>query len=209
MNVSTRPLLAVFSLSVFSLVLSVPSFAGKMPASEPGTYEVDPAHTRVQFVVPHFVISKVEGRFNEVAGKVVIAKDWKDAQFEATIQTKSIDTAVAKRDDHLRSPDFFDAAQFPTMTFKSTKIRADGDDLKIEGDLTIKGVKKHVTLKGEYKGGLNDPWGNHRIALKGETKINRKDYKINYNDKIDIGPTVGDEVEIKIIVEAIKPIAKK
>lgn len=207
MNLCNRPLL--FVIALLALPLPTSAFADKMPASEPGIYEIDPAHTRVQFIVPHFVISKVEGRFNEVAGKVVIAKDWKDAQFEATIQTKSIDTAVTKRDDHLRSPDFFDVAKFPTMTFKSTKIHVDGDDLKIDGDLTIKGVKKRVTLKSEYKGSLNDPWGNHRIALKGETKINRKDFKINYDDKIDIGPTVGDEIEIEILVEAIKPIAKK
>jgi polyisoprenoid-binding protein YceI len=198
------------NLAVAAILLSsLSAFADKMPAHQAGTYEIDPAHTRVQFKTPHFVISEVEGRFNEVSGKITLAPEWKDAKFEATVQTQSVDTAVAKRDEHLRSADFFDVTKHPTMTFKSTKVTVDGDDLKVTGDLMIKGIKKKVTFDVDYEGSLNDPWGNHRVAFKGETKINRRDFKINYGDKGDKNPTVGDQVEIELIVQATKPLPKQ
>src|SRR5690606_28101790 len=108
-----------------------------------------------------------------------------------------------QRDDHLKSADFFDAKKFPNMTFKSKEFKGKPSDFTVTGDLTIKDVTKTVVLKGKYTGFAKDPWGNTRSAFKLTGEINRKDFNIQYNDRIDIGPAVGDEVSIVILSEAI------
>jgi polyisoprenoid-binding protein YceI len=173
-----------------------------------GKYNVDPAHSRVSFTIPHFVVSEVQGRFNDVKGSFVLDKDIGKSKVDVTVAISSIDTAEKKRDDHLRSPDFFDAKKFPTMTFKSKKFTGNLDDFKVTGDLTIKGVTKEVTLDGKYTGSVKDSWGQIRAAVKATGKINRKDFKINYNDMVEAGPAVGDEVTINIISEGIQEKAK-
>lgn len=175
-----------------------------MPNYMPGQYKVDPDHTRVEFVIPHFVISEVEGRFNDVKGSFTLEKKFTLSKVDAEVAIASIDTAVVKRDEHLKSKDFFDAATFPTMTLKGKKFTGKPESFTLVADLTIKDVTKEVTFKGKYTGGIKDPTGNERVALNMSAKINRKDFHVNYNEKIDIGPAVGDEVTIMIRTEGIK-----
>lgn len=169
----------------------------------PGTYEIDPAHTRVSFIVPHFVISHVEGRFNDVKGEFTLAEPFPVSKASVTVQIKSIDTGVKMRDDDLRSKNFFEAVKYPTMTFVAKSFSGTPDACKVVGALTIKDVTKDVTFDGKYTGVVNDPWGNQRAAIQLTGMINRRDFHINYNEQIEIGPGVGDEVVIRIYSEAI------
>jgi polyisoprenoid-binding protein YceI len=188
---------ALFIFITFSAFAVLPNYM-------PGLYKVDPDHTRVEFVIPHFVISEVEGRFNEVKGNFTLDKKFTLSTVEAEVAIASIDTAVAKRDEHLKSADFFDAKTFPTMTLKGKKFSGKPESFTLIADLTIKDVTKEVTFKGKYTGGIKDPSGNERVALNMSTKINRKDFHINYNEKIDIGSAVGDEVNIIVRTEGVK-----
>lgn len=175
----------------------------------PGKYNVDPAHTRVSFLIDHFVVSEVQGRFNDVKGTFTLDKDISKSKVDVTVPIESIDTGVKKRDDHLRSADFFDAKKFPTMTFKSKKFSGSLDNFKVTGDLTIKDVTKEVTLDGKYTGSVKDSWGQIRAAVRATGTINRKDFNIKYNDMVEAGPAVGDEVRISIISEGIQDKQKK
>lgn len=168
---------------------------------DPGKYNIDPAHTRVSFLIDHFVVSQVQGRFNDVEGHFTLSQDMSKNEIQATVPIASIDTAVKKRDDHLRSEDFFHAEKYPTMTFKSKSFKGDLDDFEVTGDLTIKDVTKEVTLEGEYNGSVKDSWGNIRASIELEGEINRKDFNVNYHDVVEAGPVVGDEVEIEIIAQ--------
>lgn len=183
-----------FSLSAFAI----------MPNYVPGQYKIDPDHTRVDFVINHFVISEVEGRFNDVKGNFLLAKKFTLSTVESEIAVASIDTNAPKRDEHLKSKDFFDVATYPRMTLRGKHFTGKPGSFTLVADLTIKDVTKEVTFKGKYTGMIKDPWGNERVALNMSAKINRKDFHINYNDKIDIGPAVGDEVTIMVRTEGIK-----
>lgn len=174
-----------------------------------GKYNIDPAHSRVGFEIAHFVISKVQGRFNDVEGTVEISRDLSKCNINVTIPTASIDTAEKKRDDHLRSADFLDAKKYPKMTFKSKRCTGTIEDFKVTGDLTIKDVTKEVVMDAEYEGSVVDSWGNQRAAFTADLDIKRKDFNVKYDDKIDIGPVVGDKVEIEIITELILEKPKK
>ena len=134
-----------------------------------------------------------------------------DALKEATgtIQVQSIDTGVAQRDNHLRTADFFDATNHPTITFKTKRVEKSGDDLILIADFMMRGVTKELRLPATLSKPIKDPWGNTRVGLEAKTKLNRKDYGIRYNDMIEGGiPAVGDEIEIEINAEAIKGAAK-
>jgi polyisoprenoid-binding protein YceI len=157
------------------------------------TYKLDPAHTSVGFAIAHLVISEVEGRFNDVTGEVTLEKDALTGA-KATIQVKSIDTKVEKRDNHLRTADFFDAEQYPTITFESTKVEKD----KITGKFTMHGVTKEITFPYTLRGPIKDPWGNMRVGIVAETALDRTEYGM----KSMMG--VGDQVKIKLGAEAIK-----
>src|SRR6266853_1216634 len=135
------------------------------------TFKIDPAHTGVRFTISHLVISEVNGRFDDVAGEITIEKDALTGA-KATIQTKSIDTAIKKRDDHLRSADFFDAEKYPTITFESTKVEKN----QSTGNFTMHGVTKEISFPFKLKGPIKDPWGGTRVAITAETEINRTDY---------------------------------
>lgn len=168
------------------------------------TYTIDPAHTRVGFAARHFGINTVKGKFNEFTGKLVMDGDaLKEAA--ATIQVQSIDTGVAQRDNHLRTPDFFDAKSHPTITFKSKRIENSGNQLTLIGDFTMRGVTKELRLPLTLSKPIKDPWGNTRVGLETKAILNRKDYGIKYNDLLETGiAAVGDEIEIEINAEAIK-----
>jgi polyisoprenoid-binding protein YceI len=171
------------------------------------TYEIDAAHTSVQFSVRHMMISNVRGEFTKLSGKATgdVANPTA-ATVEATIDATSVDTRNEKRDEHLRSPDFLDTAKFPTMTFKSTTVEKAGDGWKLGGDLTLHGVTKPVVLDvTNVTPPTKDPWGNTRIGAQATTKISRQDFAISFNKTLDGGGVlVGDEIAITIDVEVMK-----
>ena len=173
---------------------------------EKAVYALDPAHTTVEFVVRHLMITKVRGRFTTFDGSVELepGSDLPGA-IRATIQAASIDTREEQRDAHLRSADFFDVEKFPTLAFESTRIDGTPDEFMIDGKLTIHGVTRDVSLRGSFEGRANDPWGGVRVGYSAHTTINRKDYGLNWNAALETGGVVvGDEVRIELNVEAIR-----
>jgi polyisoprenoid-binding protein YceI len=172
------------------------------------TWEIDPAHASVEFRVRHLMVTWVKGTFPDVTGTVAIDEtDLTKSQVNVTIGTASIDTNNAKRDEHLRSGDFFDTASYPTMTFVSKKIVAEGGLLRqVIGDLTIRGTTREVTLSvGELTPAVKDPWGNTRRGTTATAEINRKDFGLTWNKAMETGGVVvGDEVKITIDVELIR-----
>ncbi len=183
--------------------LAIPTLA----VAETTTWNIDPKHSDATFAVKHLVISTVRGEFGKTTGAVALdEKDVTRSTVEATIETGTIDTRVADRDTHLKSPDFFDVAKYPTITFKSTKVEKAGEGkLKVTGNLTIKDVTKPVVLEvtGPTKE-IKDPWGNTRRGLHATTKLNRQDYGLKWSKTIEAGPVVGDEVAVEINGELIK-----
>jgi len=183
-----------------------------LPAlADTSNWKLDSSHSQTNFSVKHLVISTVRGEFGKTEGTVVLDEgDITKSKVEATIDVASVNTREAKRDEHLKSPDFFDAAKFPKMTFVSTKIEKAGDGLKVTGNLTLKGVTKPVTLDvtGPTKE-IKDPWGNTRRGLSATGKINRQDFGVAWSKLIEAGPVVGDEVTINIEAELLKDAPKK
>jgi polyisoprenoid-binding protein YceI len=174
----------------------------------PGSYKVDPGHSKVGFEIPHLVISSVEGRFNEYQGDIVLAQPFAGSSLQAEVKVASIDTAVKDRDTHLKSADFFDAGKFPTMTLKSRRFEGTPEAFQLQGDLTIKGVTKPVTFDGKYLGTVVDGYGNQKIALEAKAKINRKDFGLTWGKMVEAGPVVGDSVTIVLKLQAAKPSQK-
>ena len=170
------------------------------------TWNIDPLHTQSEFSVKHLVISTVKGEFGKTAGVLKIDdKDITRSSVEATIDTTSINTRIADRDTHLKSPDFFDVAKYPTITFKSTKVEKAGDGLLVTGDLTMKNVTKPVTLTVTGPSPeIKDPWGNARRGLSARGKLNRKDFGLMWSKAVEAGPVVGDDVNIEIDAEIVK-----
>ena len=168
------------------------------------TYNIDPMHSTVGFAVTHMVINTVHGKFDEFSGSVVLdGNQLKEAT--GTIQTKSINTGVERRDNDLRSPNFFDATKFATITFQSKRAEKQASDTVLVGDFTMHGVTKELSLPVTIKGPVKDPWGNTRIGLQARTKLNRKDYGLKYSQALETGGlVVGDEVELEINAEAVK-----
>jgi polyisoprenoid-binding protein YceI len=172
------------------------------------TWQIDPAHTNVEFTVHHMMISNVKGQFQKTSGTITAnGTDPASAKINATIDATLIDTRVDRRDAHLKSPDFLDVAKFPTITFKSTKVEAAGPGKwKVTGDLTLHGVTKPVVLDVEGTGApIHDPMGNTRAGASATTKIRRSDFGLIWNKALEAGGVmVGDEVAISIDLEAIK-----
>jgi len=169
-------------------------------------YALDTAHTTVEFVVRHLMITKVRGRFTAFDGTVELeAGSELPAAIRATIDARSIDTREEQRDAHLRSADFLDSDKFPTLTFESTRIDGTPDEFIIDGNLTIHGVTRDVSLKGSFEGRATDPWGGVRVGYSAHTTINRKDFGLTWNAALETGGVVvGDEVRIELNVEAIR-----
>lgn len=199
-----RTLLMTTSLTTALVMLSTSVFAAK--------FDIDPSHSSVNFIAPHLMISKVKGRFDRFQGSFDFdEKTMKLDNIQVVIKTDSINTNEKDRDKHLRSPDFFDVAKFPEMTFKSTKVIYDKDKPdKVEGNLTIRGVTKAVTLDLDYNGAITDAWGNRVVSFEADTKVDRKDFGLIWNKALDKGGvTVGDEIKIEIEGEAKLPAPKK
>jgi polyisoprenoid-binding protein YceI len=176
-------------------------------SAQAADYKIDADHSTVGFKIKHLAISTVPGRFTEFGGTFSFDPAKIDAsKADVKVGVKSINTEQAKRDNHLRSPDFFDVEKFPDMTFKTTKIEPSSKDaFKAVGDLTIHGVTKLVTLDVKFGGAAKDPMGNERVAFSATTKINRKDFGLTWNKMLETGGLlVGEDVDISIEVEGIK-----
>lgn len=175
------------------------------PTTFAATYQVDASHTQIHFTIPHLMVFKVRGNFNDFSGSIEANPTSKTLSMAtATIQTTSINTRNIKRDDHLRSADFFDVAKYPEINFVSKKVTGSGDNITLVGDLTIKGITKEVTLTGAFLGAATDPWGNQRAGFEATGKINRQDFGLTWSKALETGGVVvGDDLEIGLEVEAV------
>ncbi|KAB1653409.1 YceI family protein [Pseudoclavibacter chungangensis] len=173
--------------------------AADVPGWTAGTWALDPTHTDVTFQVRHLAISKVKGSFEEFTGTITTGDTIESSSVEAEIQVASVNTNQAQRDEHLRTNDFFLASEYPTITFRSTGVRVEEDDILVDGELTLRGVTKPVTLDVEFGGVTVDGYGNTKLGFEAQTKINRKDFGVSWNAPTEAGGlTLGDEVKITI-----------
>ncbi len=186
------------------LGIAVIAILGNVSSAQSAQYEIDSDHTSINFKIRHLVINKVRGKFAKFTGSFNYdPQNQTSLQTSVTIQTESIDTGVAERDKHLRSPDFFDVKKYPSIAFVSTGVKEfSGSTGKLEGNLTIHGITKSVVLNFEVGGTATDPWGNKKAALSATTKVNRKDFGLSWNKALEAGGfLVGDDVEISLDVE--------
>ncbi len=189
--------------TIVALLFVVSLIGGAMAAD---TYKLDLAHTHIGFAVKHMVISTVRGDFKEFEGTIAYDEsDITKSSVEVTIKTASINTGNERRDNHLKSAEFFDVEKYPAITFKSKAIKKTDDGFVAVGDLTIHGVTKEVEVPFQFSGKITDPWGNTRIGAEGALTINRQDFGISWNNKLDNGGlVVGNDVKIEFSLEAIK-----
>jgi polyisoprenoid-binding protein YceI len=170
-----------------------------------GVWNFDPAHTSIGFTVKHLMAAKVRGSFKSFSGSIQQGEDAQSTSVGVTIDSISIDTGAEDRDNHLRSGDFLDTETYPQITFQSTAITQAGGTFEIVGDLTIKDVTKPVTLTMTYGGLMSDPWGNEKAIFSGETRINREDFGLTWNQALEAGGwLVGKDVAIEVEVQAAK-----
>ena len=171
-----------------------------------GIWEIDPAHSSVNFSARHLMVSKVRGRFTSFHGTITVPDDALQASVNVVIDTASIDTRDDNRDTHLKSPDFLDVEKYPTITFVSTGVTGlSGESFTLTGNLTIKEVTRPVELKVEFNGIQQDPWGGTRGGFDAKTEFSRKDFGLEWNVALEGGGVlVGDKVTIELEVEAVK-----
>jgi polyisoprenoid-binding protein YceI len=175
-----------------------------IPSYTAGTWDIDPVHSDVSFTVRHMMVSKVRGRFGTFSGEITTGQEVTASSVTATLDATSIDTNNEQRDNHIRSADFFDVANHPTWTFASSAVRVDGDELYVDGELTIKGVTRPVTLKLEVEGFGPDAYGGTRAGFSATTTINRNDFGVDISMPLDGGGVVvGDKVTINLEIEAV------
>jgi polyisoprenoid-binding protein YceI len=172
---------------------------------QPWTFDL--VHSSINFTVRHLMVSKVRGRFTKWGGSLEMDdRDPRGGRVEVSIETASVNTGVEQRDAHLRSADFFDVEQFPTMTYRSSRIEKTGEgEYRVTGDLTMHGVTRPVTLEVEYAGSAKDPWGGVRAGFSARATIDRRDFGLTYNQMLEAGGVVvGERVEIAIELEAVR-----
>jgi polyisoprenoid-binding protein YceI len=178
------------------------------PQTTASTWNLDPVHSVAEFKVKHMMISNVKGQFTGISGALTLDQnDITNSRVEATIDAASINTRDAQRDAHLKSAEFFDAERFPTLAFRSTRIkRVSSDELKVAGNLTIHGVTREVVFNVEGPTAPEkDPWGNTRIGVSATTKINRRDFGLTWNAALETGGIlVGDEITITLDLQFVK-----
>ena len=176
----------------------------QLPA--PGTWEIDPVHSQVSFVVRHMVVAKVRGKFAKFSGTIEVAENHQDSKVEATIDAASIDTGEPNRDAHIRSADFLDVENYPVITFTALgPIHKAGTEFTLSGDLTIRGVTKPVTLEAEYQGVVVHPQMGTRMGLSATGEINKDDFGVVYNAALETGGFVlGKTIRLELEVEAVK-----
>lgn len=170
-----------------------------------GTWNLDPTHTIITFEARHMMISKVRGSFGSASGTINVTDDPLASKVEVAIDTASVESGTEDRDNHLRSPDFFDVENYPQMTFRSTNVEPAGDGYRMTGDLRIKDVTRPVVLDFEFTGGLIDPYGNPRVAFSASFEANREDWDLTWNMSLETGGfLVGKEIKVSIDAEAVK-----
>lgn len=180
--------------------------ASTVPGYLVGTWDIDTAHSEASFSIRHLMVSKVRGRFATFSGSFVTAENPLDSSVEATVELASIDTNNADRDAHIRSADFFDVEKYPTMTYRSTGVRAHGDDFVVDGELSLHGVTKPVSLQLEIHGFLPaSPFGDTRVGFSAKGEIDREDFGISFNSALDSGGVaLSHKVQIELEIEAIR-----
>ncbi len=170
----------------------------------PGSYTIDESHSSASFQVRHLGLSKVRGGFESFSGTVEIADDPAQSSVEVSLDAASFSTGNSDRDAHVKSPDFLDVEAYPTLTYRSTGVRQDGDTWKVDGELTVRDVTRPVTLDVEFEGAGQDPWGSARIAFSASTEIDRDEFGITWNQALETGGVlVGKTVKITIDVQAV------
>jgi polyisoprenoid-binding protein YceI len=189
--------------SIFSAFASMATAADLKYA--PGKYDVDPAHSSVGFEVPHLVISTVEGKFTKMEGVIELNEKFEKSTVKASAETASVDTGNEKRDGHLKSADFFDAAKNAKLTFVSSDIKGTPASFKLSGNLMIKTTTKRVTFDSKYLGSVNDGNGHEKVAFTATTKISRKEFGLLYGAMVEAGPVIGDEITITLKIQGSRP----
>jgi polyisoprenoid-binding protein YceI len=176
----------------------------------PATWKIDKTHSELSFRVRHLV-SRVSGTFLDWDGAITAdPANWNGGSVAVAIRTASITTNNERRDTHLKSPDFFDAATYPEISFKSTSVKVDGETITLVGDLTMRGVTKSITMTGSYNGIQPGDKGRDRVGFEVSTKINRLDYGVKYNRTVEGGGMLlGDEVTIQVTVAAVKQVSEQ
>ena len=178
--------------------------ATRIPGYIAGTWDIDASHSTVGFSVRHMMVSKVRGSFQKFSGEIVTGENLEDSKVTATVDATSITTGTEQRDNHIRSADFFDVANHPTWTFVSNAVRVDDGDLLLDGELTIKGVTRPVTLSLTAEGFGPDAYGGTRAGFSASTTINRADFGVDISMPLDGGGVVvGDKVTINLEIEAV------
>ena len=175
-----------------------------LPAT--GTFVLDKSHTQVGFVARHLMVSKVRGRFTDYEGTIVVADDPADSSVEVVIQAASINTNDENRDNHVRTNDFLGVEEFPTLSFRSTKVELNPrGDWKVYGGLTVRGVTRPVVLDVEFEGVIQDPWGNQRLGFTASGEIDRNDFGVSFNAALETGGfVVSPKVKLEIEAEAVR-----
>ncbi|WP_235492656.1 MULTISPECIES: YceI family protein [unclassified Leifsonia] len=169
-----------------------------------GTWKLDPAHSELSFSVRHLAISKVRGSFENFDATIVTGENPADTTIDATIEVASVNTNQAQRDEHLRTSDFFKVDEFPTATYAAKDIAIDGDDFTVTGDLTLRGVTKPVTLKGEFGGITTDGYGQTKAGASATAKFNRNDFGVSWNAAVEAGGlTLGDEITLNAEIQVV------
>jgi polyisoprenoid-binding protein YceI len=175
-------------------------------------WEIDGSHSGIHFSVRHLVIGKVRGQFSRWTGTILVpGAGFSRASLNVVIDASSIDTGVADRDAHLKSPDFLDVERFPELRFTSRTIeRTANDRFRVTGELTIKEVRREVTLEVEDAGRTRDPWGNERAAFSARVSLDRKDFGLTWNQVLETGGVmVGDRIDVEIEIEAVRQAASE
>ena len=174
-------------------------------APSPGVWDVDAAHTSVEFIGRHLVFTKVRGRFTGFSGSVTVAEDPNQSSVEVTVDVSTVSTGIADRDAHLKSADFFDVGKYPTIMFKSTSIEWSGVRGRMTGDLTVRDVTKPLTLDMAFNGIVNDPWGGVRAAFSASGEVDREAWGLVWNMPLETGGVlVSKKIEIEIETELVQ-----
>jgi polyisoprenoid-binding protein YceI len=171
-----------------------------------GVYEIDKSHSMVEFVSRHLMVTKVRGRFSEFSGAITVGETPEESAVEVTIDAASIDSRDEKRDAHLRSSDFLDVENHPTIEFRSTEVEViDEERLRVTGDLTIRGVTRPVTLDATFDGEFADPWGNQRMGFSAAAEIDREDWGLTWNVALETGGVlVARKARLELTVSAVR-----
>jgi len=175
----------------------------EIPGYVAGTWDLDPVHSHIGFVARHLMVSKVRGSFSKFEAQVVTAESPLDSSATATIDLSTVDTGNETRDNDLRSENFFDVARYPTMSFRSTGVRHDGDDIIVDGELTLRDVTRPVSLTVEVNGFGPDPFGGTRAGFSATAEINRTDFGVSFNAPVPGGVMISEKIQIEIEAEAV------